>query len=685
MRRIIRISFLPIAYCYLLLLLFGREQNDEYHTVVVVAQQQQQQQRLTIQRQTLGNPYEGQFTGVDWADLNNDGVPDLLVSAGKHWIDQSYALINLGTTNSNSNGGSVIFSDPLPIGPPGGYTNVAVGNFASLSTGHHGVLLAGGDCHFFMPNQFGSCQPVITPARLLDVIVTGCSVQDPNTPCTMEWRQIWYDGSATRRGARGNRNGALSYELGNRGDPAIVLVGGTGATIFEPPFHHANIFDKGRHNGQQQSTPTYTDPTFTVSSEDMLYYSDRDPINRGTGLAVGMIGKSYPGFFVGTRTINMAPPAPLVGVWKTEKFLPEARYDWDIINVNNKYVVGPHQAEFAVQATNLVLADLDGDGIMDVVEANSISAPFVGTPVQQDYLLMDSEGYPKHGAPFSWEKGTGGRSIAAGELFLDSVGPDLALGTAEGEVVLFANLGHHDADTTTSTSSSSSTFRGFEERYRFQVVRGCEVRDVKIIPNLLINDNNSVSVVCVVYCDGGSDNTDNDTDESTLPPTSFSTSFSSSWPTEEEEVGRSDRRFDGGVFAFHIIQHSDDDGHTTTTTTADPMTKIPSDPPIAFAAVTATATATALSLPVTAPPDPPLSVAAVTATVPDPVATGAPITTPITKAAPVMASVNMITASTSQDNSNSSSTSNSIGKVWSNQAPSIITAAVFCIVLLLLL
>ena len=199
----------------------------------------------------------------------------------------------------------------------------------------------------------------------------------------------------------------------------------------------------------------------------------------------------------------MAPPAPLVGIWKRENGRPEA-YDWDIINVNNKYVVVPYDAEFVVQATNLVLADLDGDGIMDVVEANSISSPIIGTTVQQDFLLMDSEGFPpKHGVPFSWEKGTGGRSVAAGDLFVYSVGPDLILGTAEGEVVLFANLGN---DTTTTTSS---TFLGLKNEYRFQVVLGCEFRDVKIVPDLL-NDNNqasskneSVSLVCVVYCDGG--------------------------------------------------------------------------------------------------------------------------------------------------------------------------------------
>lgn len=462
----------PFFVFVFFLLLFSGKKNGCH--VVFAQQDQQQQQTLTILRQELGNPYEGQFTGIDSADLNNDGIPDLLVSAGRHWIDQSYALINLG---SNSEG--AIFSDPLPMGPSGGYYNVDVGSFASLPAGHHGVLLAGGICTITRRNQFGQCQfGQTTSAILLDVIVTGCSVGDPHTPCHLSWTTVWQDGSSER--TRGDRNGALSYDLGNGDDPAIVLVGGAGANIFEPPFLKPN--DRSR-----------SQPTFTISSEDMIYNRDDDRIKRGAGLAVGMIGNSYPGFFVGTRTHQMAPPAPLIGVWKTDG--DPATYNWYIENMNNEYWDSSNNMNLAVQATNLVLADLDGDGIMDIVEANAIDSPAAasGDPVQQDYLLLDSVGRPKEGTPtaFSWEGGIGGRSVAVGDLFLDSAGPDLALGTGNGEVVLFANLGN-----------DSTSFRGFEERYRFQVVKGCPVRDLKIVPGLVNNKmvSNSASVVCVVHC-----------------------------------------------------------------------------------------------------------------------------------------------------------------------------------------
>ena len=62
------------------------------------------------------------------------------MSAGKHLIDQSYALINLGTNGTGTSTSSVLFSDPLLIRPPGRYTAVAAGTFASLSTGHTGYL-----------------------------------------------------------------------------------------------------------------------------------------------------------------------------------------------------------------------------------------------------------------------------------------------------------------------------------------------------------------------------------------------------------------------------------------------------------------------------------------------------------------------------------------------------------------
>lgn len=413
-----------------------------------------------FQRQVLGNPYEGQHTGLAWADLNNDGAPDLLVSAGKHWIDQSYVLINLGTKSSD---GTVIFSDPLPMGPPGGYYQVeAVTQLSFLSNDDHfGVLLAGGSCTDNRRNRFGFCMPgTHTPAILLDVVVTGgCSILQPQRPCQLSWSIIWKDFVQ-----QGDRNGAFSYELGNGGDPAIVLVGGSGVTIYEPPYQGF--------------------PTFTIANADKLPQNN-DRITRSTGLAVGVIGTHYQGFFVGTRTEDLAPPAPIIGVWKTGL----TDYAWYSISSDNDAYFG-NPENIAVQAIDLVLVDLNGDGIMDVVEANHVGKTDMAfdIPVQQDYYLLDWEGFPIGGpVSFAWEQG-GGRSLAWGNIFPNSFGPDLALGTGDGQVVLFANLGN----------SWDGEFLGFEERHRLMVADGCEIRDVIVVPSLA--SPCATSVVASAYC-----------------------------------------------------------------------------------------------------------------------------------------------------------------------------------------
>lgn len=403
--------------------------------------------------QYLPSPYEGQYTGITWADLNHDGHPDLLISAGKHWIDQPYVLIHLGSSHRG-----VRWSDPLPLGPPAGYYAVRAGRFSFLPSNTWGVLLAGGDCNTVERNQFGRCvlgSP--SPAVLLQVSVRRCSAQRPGGRCELDWDVVWQDAAR-----RGDRNGALAYDLGDGVDPAIVLTGNGGVAIFEPPYSSR--------------------PTFTIRPQEKLAQSD-DPISRGTGLAVGPIGTRYTGFFVGTRTHQAAPPAPLVGVWKTA----EADYSWYIMLENNEYWGDPGST--AVQATGLALADLNGDGILDIIEANHLSSDsrVNEVSVQQDYSLLDEEGFPIQVTTFSWED-RGGRTVDAGNLFTDSDLPDVVLGTSRGQIVLFANLG----------LDSEGDFRGLEERHRFDTVADCEVRQAVIVPDLLRPC--APSIAAVVFC-----------------------------------------------------------------------------------------------------------------------------------------------------------------------------------------
>ena len=309
-------------------------------------------------RQELKSPYEGQYTGITAADLNQDGYPDLLVSAGKHWIDQSYVLMNLGP---NYSAYGARFSPPLPLGEPSGHYSVQAERFASFGGDSHnewGVLLSGADCSNPESNQFGTCTPgTASPAVLLRVSVRGCR----NSPCVLDWSVAWQDAAPA-----GDRNGALAFGLSSHGaqddgDPAIVLVGNGGATIFEPPYG--------------------TTPTWQITPEQQIPF-EQDPITRGTGLAVGSIGEGFTGFFVGTRTLLAAPPAPIVAVWKRGP----ASYAWyNLGNDNNAYY--GNVASTSVQATGLVLADLNGDGILDLIEANHLDEiqRVDGIPIQQDY------------------------------------------------------------------------------------------------------------------------------------------------------------------------------------------------------------------------------------------------------------------------------------------------------------
>jgi len=406
---------------------------------------------LDFETQNLGIPYAGQHTGLAAADLNNDGYLDLLFSAGRHSLDQSFALVNLGLKAD----GTIRFSEPLAIGDPGGYYQVDTSRLSSLDPAHHAVLLAGGSCTRTSPTQFGSCTPgSVTAAVLLDVVVTGCSVTEPNAPCQVSWSKIWEDPNAA-----GDRNGAFAPDLGDGTDPAIVLVGLGCLVIYEPT------------NG------AYGEPAFALLPEDKLPNED-DDITRGAGLAVGSIG-DVPVVVSGPRTLFNQRPAPLIVAYKnsTESY---GYYDLG----NDKVYSG--DTLISLQPTGLAMGDLNGDGIMDVVEANFLSSGQIEAdhPVKQFYYLLDKNGSGQPSTLFA--SGITGRSVDVGKLYDHSELPDIAHGRVDGSVWLFANQG----------KNSKENFLGFNLIDVLQAGSSCTIRDIMIVSLAPC----TASVVCAVTC-----------------------------------------------------------------------------------------------------------------------------------------------------------------------------------------
>ena len=316
---------------------------------------------LDWHRQYLGHPFNGQHSGIAIYDLNGDGYDDILFSAGRHSVDQSFAFITLGFDHDTRN---FRFSIPLPLGYPGGFNNVDVAHLSSLPPGHVAVMLAGGAC-----TDTAACKrDVLEPAVLLDVFVTGCSVDDPDGRCIIDsTRVVWREGVAS-----GNRNGALSAILTGGPDSAIVLVGKAGLTVYHP------------YNGEYRGTPDYK-----LSTEDKLPHVD-DAIDRGSGLAVGYVGKRK-AIVVGPRSEK--GPAPIIVVYQNR----DGSYEhWQIQGPKFEFYSGDQR--IAVQTTGVELADLNGDGNHDIVKVSRCWACVLGywysCKLTKDCSLARTHGNP---------------------------------------------------------------------------------------------------------------------------------------------------------------------------------------------------------------------------------------------------------------------------------------------------
>jgi hypothetical protein len=268
-------------------------------------------------------------TGVTVFDINQDGYQDIFYSAGRHSMDQSYVIMNLGpiytnknnnnTNNNNNNDGEEFlryhFSNPLKLGPRNGYFQIDVmktGNNSFrgiIEENHAGVLLVGGNCVVTKKekkngNTLCPYDGYNTPSILLDVNVSSTgSTKD----FKLDWKIIWTDIYPRKYigGDSGDRNGAfVSTVTSSQDPPAIVLQGVDGIKIYEATRTDSETVETNYY--EYGNTTTYHIPTTKIAKKKYdrsrnnkeQYYKN---INRFTGLAHGYVG-TEPGFVSGSRT-----------------------------------------------------------------------------------------------------------------------------------------------------------------------------------------------------------------------------------------------------------------------------------------------------------------------------------------------------------------------------------------------
>ena len=167
----------------------------------------------------------------------------------------------------------------------------------------------------------------------------------------------------------------------------------------------------------------------------------------------------------------------------------------------------PGNPEYSIQSTNYEFADINGDGIQDLLEATFLYSKqrVPGYPLPQRVHFLDENGNVdetlvvlKDGSDKSddvdFDDEDAGRSVTTGQIFSDSNLPDVVFASAEGVVSVFANLG---------VDENTGKFRGLQMRYQLSVgTKQCQVRDV--VATKLAQDQNRdkcwIGIVCAVTC-----------------------------------------------------------------------------------------------------------------------------------------------------------------------------------------
>lgn len=443
--------------------------------------------------QVLPTPFNGQHVGLAFADINGDGAQDLLLAAGRHWIDQSYALINLGKKyNENGVFVGVRFSEALAVGEPGGYYQIDVAanvnshraSSSPTSQTTHSVLLVGGTCHYNLTNSFGTCQyGENTPARVLEVTMNsneGCSIHNPDAECSLEWREVWADPSP-----EGDRNGGFAYFGDENNDsPSVVLLGQGGIEVFNPVLQRGGETDASTSyvSAYTLQPPPATDP--------------RSDLSRYAGFGAGKLPNPIGGVIAAGRRSDWDKPQLDDGghiraintllYYEEEEggYVPKA-----LPSTGEPY---HGNTEYSLQSTNYAFADINGDGVQDLLEATFLYHDQLveGYPLPQRIHFMNENAEITESL-VAMEDKQAGRSVTTGQLYSDSRLPDVVFASARGEVDVFANLGVND---------ETGLFLGLEKRRTLSIGNeGCQIRDVLVVP--MDEASCWMGIVCAVACE----------------------------------------------------------------------------------------------------------------------------------------------------------------------------------------
>ena len=434
--------------------------------------------RAELLDQSLPTPYYAQDTGIASADLNGDGANDLLFATGRHWVDQSYALINLGPRyDDNGDFVGTRFSEALPIGRPGAFYQVdtlKIDPESTVSTAQKTkVLLVGGSCNQPDRNDFGSCTPgVSTPARVFVVTMSryGCSVTNPDAECNLDFDRIWIHDDP-----KGDRNGGFITTASS--DDSFALLGQGGCEIF-------------RFNGD-----TY-EPSFslaTAANDD-----PRSMMSRYAGFAAGYNPKLGGMLAAGRRTEWDEPEKDSNGDYiGINKIIYEKTDDdykvWTLPGSLSGVPYGS-TSSYHMQSTGFAFADINGDGVDDLLEATYL----------KDIQREDGYTFPQmihffnaDGAIYEsmkvmeTENLDAGRSVTTGMLFGESELPDVIFATHAGIVNFFANMGLDE----------DGNWLGLEKRHTLKVgTDDCPIRDMVVTTLVEEDDRYYAGVVCAVTC-----------------------------------------------------------------------------------------------------------------------------------------------------------------------------------------